>query len=168
TDDNWQGKLIDTEAYDWKGFSEKFDNFWDLELAQLYIDSRKILSKTTRGLGSQERSISIDLLTTGIVCGIWQDEDVAVERLKAYWKWFKSESRDTSGLGNLLSEFIRREEKNAKNAQCELSIPTSFLRTQVDNWVNSGYLFEKPRGKEVKELMLDQGMRMKKGQWVKG
>lgn len=167
-DDSWQGKLIDPDACNWSGFSQLFEEFWDMEIAQIYIDTRRILRKTVKGLGTQQRSISIDLLTTGIVAGIWEDEVVAVERVKTYWNWFKQETNQTAGLGTLLADFIKQEEKNAKSNNEELAIPTVALRPQLENWVAMGWLFEKPKSSQVKELMLDLGMRLRQGYWKKG
>lgn len=167
-DDTWQGRLLDLEAYEWSGFSENFEEFWDMELAQVFLDTRKILSKTVKGLTSQERSISIDLLTTGIVSGIWQDEIIAVGKLKAYWSWFKNETRQNAGLGGLLKDYIKLEERNANKVGTPLAIPSASLRNQIDNWVALGWLLDKPKSKEVKELMLDLGMRLQQGNWKRG
>ncbi len=65
-DDSWQSKLLDLSAYDWKGFSKEFDGFWDLEMAELFLATRSILAKSVKGLSSQQRAISLDLLATGI------------------------------------------------------------------------------------------------------
>ncbi|NJK57535.1 MAG: hypothetical protein HC939_16765 [Pleurocapsa sp. SU_5_0] len=38
-------------------------------------------------------------------------------------------------------------------------IPYSNLRYQIKTWVEMGWLIEAPRGKEVSELMYDNGWR---------
>jgi hypothetical protein len=86
TSDNWQNNLLDLDSLNWSGFSQELDNFWDLDMASAFVTTRKILSKTAKGLSSQQRAISLDLLACGIATGIWQDENVALERLKDYWQ----------------------------------------------------------------------------------
>ena len=166
-DDSWQGRLLDLSAYDWGGFSKQFDEFWDLEMAEMFLTTRSVLAKSVKGLSSQQRAISLDLLATGITSGVWEDENVAVERIKAYWKWFKKETEKNAGLGGLLKEYIKQEETNAKNGGRPLQIHTHELRNRVDNWVTQGWLFEKPKSAQVKEMMLDLGLRLQQGIWRK-
>ena len=166
-DDSWQGRLLDLSAYDWKGFSDEFDVFWDLEMAEMFLTTRGILTKSVKGLTSQQRAISLDLLATGITSGIWEDETIAIERIKAYWEWFKQETEKSAGLGSLLKDYINQEAKNAKNGGRPLQIHTHELRSRVDNWVTQGWLFEKPRASQIKEMMLDLGMRLQQGVWRK-
>ncbi len=166
-DDSWQGRLLDLSAYNWKGFSEEFDTFWDLSMAEVFLSTRSILAKSVKGLSSQQRAISLDLLATGITSGVWEDENVAVERIKAYWKWFKKETEKNAGLGGLLRDYLKQEETNAKNGGRPLQIHTHELRNRVDNWVTQGWLFEKPKSAQVKEMMLDLGMRLQQGIWRK-
>lgn len=167
-ENDWQSNLLDLSSYDWKGFNKEFEQFWDMELAGLFVSTRKLLSKSIRGLSSQQRSISIDLITTGVVSGIWADELVATDRLKAYWEWFKTETEKNTGLGSLLKSYIRQEEVNANNGGRPFGIPTNALRSQVKTWVEMGWLFENPRGRDVQEMMLDLGMRLQQGVWRKG
>lgn len=167
-DNAWETRLINIGSCNWKGFSNEFQEFWDLELASAFITTRKLLSQSVRGLSSQQRTISLDLMATGIASGIWQDEQEATDRMKFYWSWFKGETEKSAGLGNLLATYIKREEVNAKNAGRELEIYTSQLRSQIENWVSMGWLYEKPHSKEVKETLLDLGMRLRQGKWVKG
>ena len=168
TDSDWQSKLIDITAYDWKGFSSQIDEFWDIPMAQAFWTTRKIVSKSTKGLTSTQRAMSLDLIATGVSSGLWADEDVAVERLKTYWKWFKDETEKNAGLSGLLKDYIRLETRSASNAGMSLELNTAQLRTQVNNWVAMGWLYEAPKAKDVKELMYDLGMRLQKGKWVKG
>ena len=167
-DNGWEKNLIDLDAYSWKGFNEIFNSFWDVEQAGIFITTRKVLSQTVSGLGSQRRQISLDLLATGIASGVWEDEIEAVERLKAYWDWFREETEKSAGLSNLLKDLISQETKNAKNGGRPLAIYTAKLRHQINAWVEQGFLYEKPNPKSVKELMLDLGMRHQQGKWIKG
>ena len=168
TDNNWQSKLLDLGAYNWKGLKHEFAEFWDLEQGKAFLDTRKLLGSSINGLGSQQRAISLDLLACGIVSGVWADENIALERIKTYWNWFRQETEKNASLGSLLRDYIRQEEKNARNGGKALEINTPCLRRQVTHWFDAGWLYEKPRLKEVKELMLDNGMRLQKGIWKRG
>ena len=165
--DDWQSKLIDVDVYDWKGFSEEFKLWWDLPTAQGFVDARKALSKSATGLSSLQRAVSLDLLACGIACDIWSDENQALERMKTYWSWFKQETEKNAGLGGLLKEYIKQEEKNAKAVNTPLAIHSQQLRNQLNNWYQTGYLLESPRASEVKSLMFDLGMRLQQGIWRK-
>jgi hypothetical protein len=65
-DDFWEQQLINLDNYQWKGFSQLFKEFWNLERATEYLQVKKTLASTLRGISSRERTISLDLLTTGI------------------------------------------------------------------------------------------------------
>ena len=166
--DTWQSKLLDLDVYDWKGFSQVFAEYWDMDRAKTFIDIRKRLYQSVRGLTSQQRGISLDLMATGIASGVWGDAIVATERMKTYWKWFKDETEKNAGLSSLLKEYIKVESKNALNGGRSLEIYTASLRSQIDIWVQQGWLYEKPRPSSIRELMLDLGMRHQKGKWIKG
>lgn len=168
TANNWQSKLIDLEVYDWKGFSSKFAEFWNMDNAAAFVQARKALSTNAKGLTSQQRSISLDLMATGIASLLWDDESQALERMKEYWDWFKVETEKNAGLGGLLKQFVAQEQRNANNGGVPLQIHANQLRAQVSTWVDNGWLYEKPRSREVKELMLDLGMRLQQGIWRKG
>ena len=168
TNDDWQGKLLDISSYDWKGFSKEFDEFWDVDVARGFVDARRLIQRSCKGLTSQQRAISIDLLACGIATGIWNDEDQAIARVKIYWNWFKQETEKNTGLGTYLKQLIKQEEHNAKAGLRTPVIHTTQLRAEVDRLVMTGCLMEKPRLKDVKELMLDLGWRQQQSTWIKG
>ena len=168
TKEDWQSKILDLSSLDWKGFSNEFKTFWDMSLASSFVTTRKILSKTTKGLSSQQRAISLDLLACGIASGIWIDEFQAIAKVKNYWDWFKTETDKSGTLSSLLKQFIKSEAINCKKGGQELTIYTPQLRGQINIWVAEGWLYEKPKSTQVKEAMLDLGMRLQQGRWVKG
>ena len=167
TNDNWQSNLIDIDSYDWKDFSKEFKTFWDIPTAKGFVDARKILSKSVRGLTSLQRTISLDLMACGIASGIWENEDIALDRMKFYWQWFKQETEKNAGLGGLLKDYIRQAENNAKASGTPVTIHSHQLRNQINNWVATGWLFETPRTSQIKSLMYDLGMRLQQGIWRK-
>ena len=164
---NWHKHLLDLDSYDWKGFSDLFANYWDTELAEMFLITRKTLAKENLGLSSQQKAISLDLLTTGIVTGIWHDEYEGISRLKTYFDWFKTETSQYGGISKYLKDYIAREQRIADEASNPLAISSVELMQQVRMWLNQGWILEKPRPKQVKALMADFGMVLYQGYWVK-
>ena len=163
----WQSELIDVTDYKWKGFREQYDEYWDLPTAARFVQTKKELSKSAKGLTSQQRAVSLDLMATGITCGIWSDRDEAFSAVKTYWSWFKQETEKSAGLTNYLRTYIKQEETNARNGQRELAISTVQLRTHVDNLVTMGWLYERPRPSGIKAAMYDLGLKLHNGIWSK-
>ena len=163
----WQSGLIDISAYNWKGFNQVFEEFWDYDMAASFLTVRKELASSVRGLNSQQRAVSLDLLTTGIVSGIWDDENQAVASLKGYWQWFSGETKNSAEFGGLVAQFIRTEEANARNGGITFEFYSSQLRSQIDIWIAKGWLLEKPRARDIKEALYDLGFKLQQGRWVK-
>lgn len=62
TTDNWQHGLLNIDAYDWSGFSDEFQAYWDLEKAQQFIETRRELTQSYVGLSSQQLAINASLV----------------------------------------------------------------------------------------------------------
>lgn len=168
TVDDWQSKLLKIDSYDWSGLSTEFQNYWDLDMAKVFFETRQKLIESRTGLNSQQLAISTDLLTTGIASGIWESQEYAVSRMKTYWQWFKGETEGGTSLGQLLKGFLATEVKNAKTSGRQPELYSQALYSQVKAWSDMGWLLEKPQNKEVANLMYDQGWRFKEGKWSKG
>lgn len=167
--DNWHSNILDIDSISWNGFSGLFHNFWSLELAQLYLENRRLLSTYLKGYTSAERAISIDLLNTGITSGIWSDEDEAIADVKAYWNWLRGEVKmGDSPLAQLLTDLVKTEEKNACFNGGIPSISNQLIRMSCDTWYTSGQLLERPSTKSIKMVMAELGYRLViGGQWRK-
>lgn len=165
--EDWITRLVNVDDYDWTGFDKEFKSFWDLNLAQSFIEVRRILSKSVRGLNSQQRAISLDILASGIASCIWDNEEEAVADIKRYWQWFKAETEQSSSLSQLLKDYLKTQEKQAKEAGLNPSVTVSQIRVQIDSWYDMGWLLERPRTTLVYETMLDLGWRLNKGIWSK-
>ena len=155
--------LLDVDAYDWTGFSNLFANFWTRELAQVYLFTRKTLTGNLIGLSSVQKAISLDLLTTGIVTGIWNDEVEGLGRLKDYFEWLRHETEQYGGLSKYLKDYIAREKVDG----FPLRIKSKALMHQINIWLEHGWILEKPRPKELKLLLADLGLVLHQGYWVK-
>ncbi|MGL6339266.1 MAG: hypothetical protein ACRC80_09010, partial [Waterburya sp.] len=134
-----------------------------------YLKTKKRLMQTLRGIGSKERAISIDLLTTGIVTGIYQDESIAVADIKQYWQWINGEIEvGESPLKQLLTGIIELETTNAINGNIELFISTQTIKLHCDVWYQQGQLLDKPTSKTIQSTMNELGFRLAiGGRWIK-
>jgi energy-coupling factor transporter ATP-binding protein EcfA2 len=166
--DDWQSKLLKIDSYNWDGFSNEFQKFWDLDRAKLFIETRQKLIESKTGLNSQQFAISTDLITTGIASGVWESQEYAMSRMHTYWDWFKSETEAGTSLGQLLRKFLGNEVKNCKASGRVPEIYSNAIHSQVKAWLEMGWLLEAPRGREVANLLYDQGWRFKEGKWSKG
>ncbi len=165
--DNWSQNLIDLETINWDGFSDLFEQFWDLEAGKDFLEVRKILSKTSLSLTSRQRAICLDLIAVGVTCGIWSDELIAQSSLKKYYQWYDQEIKQGSGLTQLLIELIKTETRNSKSANTPVSIPVPRLRILIQAWLEQGLILEKPPLSSLKATLRDLGMRLERGFWVK-
>lgn len=165
TKNNWQLHLKDFDVYDWDEFHQVFVDFWNKEIAEVFLLTRQTLAKSLAGLSSHQKIISLDLLTSGIVGGVWLDEIVAVNRLKTYFDWVDKQDKESSGLKQLLQEFIATEKKNEirKDKFCISSLE---LRSQINAWANQDWILDRPKTTELKALMNDFGFRLIKGFWT--
>jgi hypothetical protein len=166
--DLWEQQLINLDDYRWDDFSILFKEYWDMGLAEKYLQAKKTLASTVRGISSKQRAISIDLLATGIVTGIWQDELEAIAEIKQYWQWLKSETEiGESPLAKLLSELIDRERKNAVNGGIEFALSNQLLRASCDIWYQQGQLLDRPSSKVIQSAMSELGYRLiVGGKWI--
>ena len=166
---NWARDLIDVSHLDWNGFSDLFYDFWDIDLARLYLTNRNLLLKCLNGLNSQQRTISIDLITTGVTIGLWDNEYEAIQEITHYWQWFNDEVKTgIEPLYLLLKQCIDTEIKNSLNNGSEPIIKNTHIRSRCDSWHSQGQLLEKPTAKIIKYTMSELGYRLVVGgQWIK-
>lgn len=167
--DLWEQQIINLDDYQWTGFSELFNQFWDLERAKRYLDTRKHLSKCLRGISSRERAISLDLLATGISADIWLNQNEAIEEVKNYWQWLNGEIADgETPFKVLLSQLVQLEEENAKNGNLEPTVLNHKIRLNLDIWFQQGQLLEKPNASMIQSAMHELGYRLAiGGKWIK-
>ena len=165
----WQESLLDISNIKWKGFSDLFEQFWTLEMAKGYLAGKKALMGYIKGLNSQERAICVDLIATGVTCGIWSDEDEAIADVKEYWSWFKGEVKiGESPLLQLLKQLVQQEAKNAKNGGIEVRVSNQQVKAHCEMWYEQGQLLERPSSKLIRDVMNELGYRLIIGGiWIK-
>ena len=160
--------VLDIDNLDWSGFSQKFDEFWSYEQAEILLTIRSSLSHI-KTLTTQQKAICLDLIAIGISTGIWSDEIVAVQELKDCFDWLKQDVQiEQSPLVSLLQQLVNDIEDNSKETGSVPCLYTHQLRTIVDAWYAKGYLFEKPNSKSITRTMQELGYRSNgRGQWLK-
>ncbi len=161
-------KLIDLNSYNWQGFDSLFRNFWSIELAECFLLTRKTLSQSQLpGLNLTRKNLVLDLLATGVVANVWEDELVGVKKLNKYFTWYDHECSRYSGLSQLLSDYIAQEKRNNKALNLPLRVSSPRLFTQINMWFEEGWLLEKPKRTQVRDLLADKGLILHEGHWVK-
>ena len=159
--------ILNIDAFDWNGFSLLHSNFWNTELAEVYLITRKAIAKNLIGLNSQQKGISLDLITTGIVTGIWLNETEALNQLKDYFAWFKTEVDNYSGIAKYLADYVYQESRNAMVAGLPVKLNAEELRRQIEVWLHQNWILEKPKTNHLKALMAELGMVLDRGYWIK-
>ncbi len=164
---NTNGHLLDIDSINWNGLGSLFADYWNLELAEVYLITRNTLAKSNLELTSNQRAISLDLLATAITTGIWQDETVGIAKLQEYFEWFESEVDQYSGISKYLADYIKLEQNNANASNLPLRISSVELMQQVKNWLAQGWILEKPRPKQMQALLAELGLVLHQGYWIK-
>ena len=166
-DDSYYSNLINIDTIAWDGFSFLHSNYWNTELAEVYLITRKAIAKNLTGLNSQQKVISLDLITTGIVTGIWLNETEALNKLKDYFSWFKTEVDRYSGIAKYLADYVYQESRNAIVAGLPVKINARELQRQIEVWLHQNWILEKPKTNHLKALMAELGMVLNRGYWIK-
>lgn len=153
--DSIEQDLLDTDQINWQGFGRLFNDFWDYDCADIYLSIRATLVKHLKELTPTEKTISLDLIATGITTGIWKDETVAVKELRECFDWLEQEKIP---LENLLEGLVENKE----------SVYSRTIKAQVEVWYQQGCLLERPTSKEIIAVMREFGYRSNcKGSWIK-
>lgn len=169
---------IDIENYDLSILHNQFKEFWRDEsnliqytMLKRQFGGRKKPFKLPKVINGARWTISLDLLVTGIVTGIWDNPDEGVEALGNYWQWNEDNiMKNDSALHKVLSDFIDSETRLIDKANKEFGsevIPKEInpdkLKKHV-TWASSkGMLDVMPTPSIVSTVMLDLGWRLDKG-----
>ena len=141
--------LFDYESICFNGLSKKFDDFWSSENNLIeYSRQKRSLSKHRSKLKNlQLFKITLDALTTGIITGIFNSEDHAIESLVKYEKYLNDFINLRPPSLVILSSFLKEIESKTNRENQDLielgitpKLPTvkpriikDFLRQEADN-----------------------------------
>jgi len=169
---------VNLEELDLSLLKQEFDRLWhdegrlvDYALVKRQLSSRKKTFKLPSQITGARWTISVDLLTTGIVSGIWGSKEEALEALANYWTWYDQYVASEFGaLHKLLEEFILEETLNARKYNKDLGyeaypmeINPEKLKKHV-SWASAqGMLEVTPTPTIIAEVMADLGWKLDKG-----
>lgn len=165
--------LLEIKDYQWKGFEGLYDIFWsNHSLAREYLEVRSRLTKHKLPFDSNKRIISLDLMTTGIVSGLFSSINEAVEYWSRYFEHLSLKSLGQNSLKDLLVEFIDQQLHSAIATNQALgyeavseAIDAQTVKTQVAQWREKGWLDQQVTPNLISSSMRDLGYKLYLGKW---
>ncbi len=162
--------FLDIDGINWEGFSSKFDEYWNMVQAEVWLMTNQALkTEKLKGLTNSQKVISLDLITTGVASNIWTNEIEAVQDLKACFDWMKEDVKvESSPLEKLLEDYIKDLEKQYLEVDASPCIYSHQLKNICLDWYEKGYLMDKPSSREIVKIMNQRNYKInKRGQWSK-
>lgn len=166
---------LDFDAIDLAPLKAHFDAFWKVEqhLCEYVtwkkrLKARKKSFKVPECIDSHKWTISIDILVTGLVTGVFSDLDDGLTSLGRYWQWHKDNVLSSWGVTHkLLQRAIDELTKTAVEinlaAQKEvvpLEITPKEIKGRLDTAYREGALDVIPNPTTVSDLMRDLGWKL--------
>lgn len=175
---SYAGKYLqDKHDYHWTGIEKLLPAFWDrIDTATRYISTRvevqRALRKRTHSLNSAQATISIDLMTSGVLTGIWDNPDTALEAVGDYWQRMAVfRERLSSPIEQLFDEYLEKKvidyQRLIANGSQKGSLEISLreLRGYLKLW--SEYLTETPSWTDLNKLLIERGFLASPGKWTR-
>lgn len=172
------------ETANWEGFELKLFNFWrDLDNLKHYQELKKACTKRgkksftiPKSIEGENWTVSIDLICTGVVTGVWDSLAEAINHMGEYWEWFRDNVQSSLGATQkVLAAFIEEQTRGilianpALIAQGQDPIPLQINPELIRNHLNyvqsKGWLDSSIRPQDVAQVMADLGW---KQELVKG
>ena len=169
---------VKLEELDLSLLKQEFDNFWNDEnnlveyaVVKRQLSSRRKSFKLPDVITGARWTISVDLLTTGIVTKVWENMEDAIEGLVEYWRWYDDHVATEYGATHkLLEAFIAEETANAREYNKDLGyeaypmeINPEKLKKHVAWAASQGMLEVTPTPTVIAEIMADIGWKLDKG-----
>lgn len=172
---------LDIDSIEWKGLSSKFLEHWEnYDRCYQYMTLRKDLASAKKRykpdcIESHQWLISIDLLCSGIVSGIWKNTTEAIENITNFWMVVKAKKNaDTSATVKLLYDFIEAEIAQAKKVNNELGyeaikekIEPKKLKKFIQKCIDNGELDISPKISTIVDIMRQLGWKLDKDGWIR-
>jgi len=175
---------IDIDSVSWLGMSDQFYKFWDDSTGIIYAKKRSSLTKKgnqktklPKHFTGERWTISVDLITTGLITGCFKSDKEAIDYFSEYWELAdKSIFGDASPLLDHLRQFIKDEAefKIKENVTLEamgmetlpVKIEPSKLKARVKQLTDEGALETNPKQELVLQAMLQLGWKLSEKGWV--
>lgn len=152
-------------------FWEDTDNLLEYTTVKRKLTARKKSFRIPEVIDGSKWTISIDLITTGIVTEIWDSIPTAIDAMAKYWEWYNLHVASAFGATHkVLKDFIEHETAIADKINAELKyeaapreINTEKLKKHI-SWASSqGMLDISPTPSVIADVMADLGWRLDRG-----
>lgn len=166
--------LTDLHSINWDGIDELYDKFWNYDRCYSYAKNRVLVSKRPHSeISTEQWAITVDLICTGFVAGIFETISDGVEFFKDYWNWFGQMIKtEQDVLQELLAEFVTQEaerfnELKEKGINRErLIISPRLLKGQIDLWESQSRLLDRATPRAIRLSMQKIGFKLTTEGWV--
>lgn len=170
---------LDLENLDLSPLHKAFKSFWyDPRNLNEYVAIRRSLTSRNKKfiipgiIDSNRWTIAIDLLTTGLVTGVWSDIQIAINALANYWDWHANNLNNSFGITHkILKDFISLEIESIKKANKQFNtelipeneINPEKIKKHINYCSSQGMLEITPTPNLIAETMADLGWTLDKG-----
>lgn len=166
---------LDLSSVDLSILNQKYQEFW-LEPVHCErfisikrtLKSRKKSFKIPEAIDSHKWQISIDILTTGIVTGIFPSLEHGLEALSRYWEWSKLNAVSKWSATHKflraaiaeLTETARTINDSVGSEVIPIEIKPKDLKLKINQAYQEGALDVIPSPQTISQLMLDLGYKL--------
>lgn len=180
-DEGYECEFLDIDSISWKGIEKQFHEFWSKEsVCREYVVYRKSMKRSMKpaAITSEQWTISVDLICTGLVLKAWKNLSEALSCIEWYWNYSKKVSH-FEGATSLahLKEFIKIETENVERINEQLAIanqpliepilnPTK-LKKYLKDMGEQGRLDITLQHKDINRFMYELGWIHSKEGWIK-
>lgn len=169
---------LELEGLDLSILHKSFIEFWENPSNLLNYTSvkRKLVARKKSFvipdvIDGSRWTISVDLICSGIVTGVWNSIDNAIEVIAKYWEWYELNIASAYGATHkILKDFIEDETKKAREVNESLGYEAALLEVNPErlkkhiNWASSqGMLDITPTPSVIANCMADIGWQLDKG-----
>ena len=171
---------LEVDNYNWDGIAFRFFEYWNTQENVIqFLNTRKILTGRNTikywrdaNISSEQKTITIDILCSGLVLGIFEDIPAGIEHFGNYWEWFNEHIKQHSPLlSKLVKIFVDKELTVLKKLEidgiyCDYEISPLKLKQYLESAIKDGNLDTYPSNKSLMMTMGELGWRLIPGKWI--
>jgi hypothetical protein len=171
------GGLLSYGFIDWKGFERIIHSIWeDPKHNGVYKTWHNRVVEYGQSeecsIASDRVSLCADVLTTGLVLGIWRTESDAFEALEAFYNSTDDLIKcGQSVVYQVIKRFVSEAEKEhkAKDRQYPIFIKPNELTQEIKKWQAQDVIDQPLRNGELAGIMRDLGweLNVRNAEWLK-
>ncbi len=133
-------------------FNAQFNYLWREENQNLFLKYWRQVSKAKFKCGLARKKMCLDLVACGLVSGVWQSLDLAVEAVNNYWEWMDNKDSDSPLVG-VVKHFISQEAEAFENLGIPVELSPKRLKMHVQSAATEGLLDCPPLDKAIFQVM---------------